>query len=88
MIEVCQAFALNVSAKKTKTMFMPPRRDPRTMVRVEAAGQIYKPVQSFTYLGDAVTETPDISPLKSPGGPAHAGCASGGTYVSSTTSQT
>ena len=31
------------------------------MVRIEAAGQIYKQVQSFTYLGGAVTETPDTS---------------------------
>ena len=30
-------------------------------LRVEAAGQAYKQVQSFTYLGDAVTETPDMS---------------------------
>ena len=59
--EVCRAFALTVSAKKTETMCMPPLRTPRTMVRIEAAGQIYKPVQSFTYLGGAVTETPDIS---------------------------
>ena len=33
------------------------------MVRIEAAGQIYKQVQSFTYLGGAVTETPDMSVL-------------------------
>ena len=31
-------------------------------MRVEAAGQIYKPAQSFTYfLGGAVTETTDMS---------------------------
>ena len=40
---------------------MPLPRKPRTMVRVEAAGQKYKPVQSFTYLGGAVTEVPDMS---------------------------
>ena len=40
---------------------MPPPRELRTMVQVEAAGQIYKQVQSFTYLGSAVTETPDMS---------------------------
>ena len=40
---------------------MPPPREQRTMVRVEAAGQIYKQVQSFTYLGGAVTEIPDTS---------------------------
>ena len=61
IVEACQAFALTVSAKKTATMCMPPPRTPRTMMRVEAAGQIYKQVQSFTYLGGAATETPDIS---------------------------
>ena len=61
IVEVCRAFALTVSAKKTETMCMPPPRTPRTMVRIEAAGQIYKQVQSFTYLEGAVTETPDMS---------------------------
>ena len=60
IVEVCRAFALTVSAKKTETMRIPPPRTPRTMVRVEAAGKIYKRVQSFTYLGGAVTETPDM----------------------------
>ena len=61
IVEVCRAFALTVSTKKTKTMYIPPPRTPRTMVRIEAAGQIYKQVQSFTYQGGAVTETPDMS---------------------------
>ena len=61
IVEVCRAFALTMSAKKTETMCMPPSRTPRTMVRIKAAGQIYKQVQSFTYLGGAVTETPDMS---------------------------
>ena len=61
IVEVCRAFGLTVSAKKTETMCMPLPRTPRTMVRIEAAGQIYKQVQSFTYLGGAVTETPDMS---------------------------
>ena len=61
IVEVCRAFGLTVSARKTETMCMPPPRTPRTMVRIEAAGQIYKQVQSFTYLGGAVTETPDMS---------------------------
>ena len=61
IVEVCRAFALTVSAKKTETMCMPPPRTPQTIVRVEAAGQIYKQVQSFTYLVGAVTETPDMS---------------------------
>ena len=60
ILEVCRAFALTVSAKKTEnTYYMPPPRTPWTMMRVEAAGQIYKQVQTFTYLGGAVTETPD-----------------------------
>ena len=61
IVEVCRAFALTVSAKKTETMYMPPPRTPRAMVRIEAAGQIHKQVQSFAYLGGAVTETPNIS---------------------------
>ena len=32
IIEVCRAFALTVSAKKTKTMCIPPPRTPRKMV--------------------------------------------------------
>ena len=60
IVEVYRAFALIVSAKKTQTMCMPPPRTPRTMVRIEAAGQIYKQVQSFTYLGGAMAKTPDM----------------------------
>ena len=59
--EVCRAFALTVSAKKTDTMCMPPPHKPRRMVRIEAADQIYKQVQSFTYPGGAVTKTSDMS---------------------------
>ena len=61
IVEVCRAFSLTVSPKKTETMCMPPPRTMRTMVQVEAAGQTYKQVQSFTYLGGAVTEVPDMS---------------------------
>ena len=61
IVEICRVVALAVLAKKTKTMCMPPPRRPRTMVRVEGAGKIHKHVQSFTYLGGAVTETPDMS---------------------------
>ena len=59
-VEVRRAFALTVSAKKTETMCMPPPRS-RTLMQVEAAGQTHKEVQSFTYLGGAVTQVPDIS---------------------------
>ena len=61
IVEVGRAFALTVSSKKTETMCMPLPRTPRTMVRIEAAGQIYEQVQSLTYLRGAVTETPDMS---------------------------
>ena len=61
IVKVCGAFALTVSEQKTETMCIPPPRTPRTMVRVEAAERICKQVQSLTYLGDAVTETPGMS---------------------------
>ena len=61
IVEVRQAFALTVWSKKIETTYMPPPRPPRTMMQVEAAGQTYKQVQSFTYLGGAVTEVPDMS---------------------------
>ena len=60
IVEVCGAFALTVSAKETDTMCMPPPRIRRTIVRVEAAGQTYKQVQSFTYLGGAVIKIQDM----------------------------
>ena len=39
---------------------MPPPRTPRTMVQIEATGQTYKQVKSFTCLGGAVIEVPDM----------------------------
>ena len=60
IVEVRRAFAQTISEKKTVTMRMSPPRTPRTMVRVEAARQTYTQVQSFTYPGSAVTETPDM----------------------------
>ena len=40
IVEVCGAFALMVSAKKTETMYMP--RKPRAMLREVAAGKCCK----------------------------------------------
>ena len=57
-VEVCRGFVPTVSEKKTETMCMPLSR---TMMRVDAAGQSYKNVQPFTYLGGTVTETTDMS---------------------------
>ena len=48
IVQVCRAFALTVSAKKTETMGLTPPRTPRTMVQVKAAGQTYKQVRIFT----------------------------------------
>ena len=39
IVEVCRAFALTVSAKKTETICMPPPRTPRTMVRVNGSSR-------------------------------------------------
>ena len=61
IVEVFRAFDLIASAKKTETVCMPPPRKPRTIVRVDTAGQIYTLDQSVTYLGGAVTETSDMS---------------------------
>ena len=58
--DACGAFALTVSAERTEAMCMPSPPTPRTMVQIEAAGQIYRKVQSFTYLGGAVTKAPDM----------------------------
>ena len=48
IVVMCLTLSLALSMKETETMCMPSRCKPRTMVRVEAAGQIYKQVQSFT----------------------------------------
>jgi hypothetical protein len=61
IVEVCRAFALTVPVTKSKTMCMPSPRKPRTVVRVKAAGQIFKQVQPFTYLGGAVAEILNMS---------------------------
>ena len=55
IVEAYGAFALTVPLKKTDIMCMPPPRTPRTIVQVQAAKEIYKETQSFTYLGGVVT---------------------------------
>ena len=61
IVQVLRSFTLTVSAKKTEAMCMPSPRTSWTMVRVEAAGQIYKQGHFFTYLKSPVTKTPDMS---------------------------
>ena len=46
IVEVYRAFALAALATKTDAKCMPPPRTLQTMVRVEAARQTYKQVQS------------------------------------------
>ena len=60
VVEVCRAFALTLSVKKTEAMYMPSPRTPRTMVRVKAAGQTCKQTQSVTHLRGVVTEILDV----------------------------
>ena len=61
IVEVCRAFALTALVKNRKTMFVPSPRKTWTVVQVEAARQIYKQVQCFTYLGGAVIDTSGMS---------------------------
>ena len=61
IVEVCQVVDLTVSEKKAGPMCMPPIRTLRTMMQEGAGRQTYKQVESFTYLGGVVIETPDIS---------------------------
>ena len=48
IVQIFLSFALNVPMNKTETMCMPQSRTSWTMVRVEAAGQIFKRVHLFT----------------------------------------
>ena len=52
---------MNCVGEEAETVCIPPPCTPRTVVRVEAARQIYKQVKSTIYLGAAVTKTPDMS---------------------------
>ena len=51
IVEVCAAFGLIVSEKKTVTMHMRPPTMKAEAVAVEAAGQRYSQVDTFVYLG-------------------------------------
>ena len=55
------AFGLTGSEKKTETMCMPAPYMLPVVMHVEVAGQWYRQTQSFTYLGGAITECPDVS---------------------------
>ena len=61
IVEVCGAFGLTVSEKKTETMQMSIPHGPVMPITINAAGQHYRQTASFIYLGGAVTETPNLS---------------------------
>ena len=58
IVEVCGAFSLTVSEKKTEIMQMSIPHGLVTPITINAAGQHYRQTASFIYLGGAVTETP------------------------------
>ena len=61
IVEACRSFALTVSAKKTETMCCLPRVHHGRWCKSKWPGKSTKQVASFTYLGGAVTKTPDMS---------------------------
>ena len=60
-VEVFGAIGLAISESKTETMCMPIPRTPATKIVFNATGQQYRQTTSFTYLGNTVTETPNLS---------------------------
>ena len=62
IVEVCAAFGLIVSEKKTVTMHMRPATMKAEAVAVEAAGQRYSQVDTFVYLGSTISSVGDVGP--------------------------
>ena len=62
IVEVCAAFGLIVSEKKTVTMHMRPPTMKAEAVAVEAAGQRYSQVDTFVYLGSTISSVGDVGP--------------------------
>ena len=60
-VEVFGTLGLTISESKTETMCMPIPRTPVTHIVFNAAGQQYRKTASFTYLGGAVNEIPNLS---------------------------
>ena len=61
IIVACQKFGLTVSEKKTEAMHLwsHPNTASNTL-RIEAAGQRYKQMTEFVYLGSAISESADL----------------------------
>ena len=62
IVEVCAAFVLIVSEKKTVTMHVRPPTMKVEAVAVEAAGQRYSQVDTFVYLGSTTSSVGDVGP--------------------------
>ena len=62
IVEVCAAFVLIVSEKKTVAMHMRPPTMKVEAVAVEAAGQRYSQVDTFVYLGSTTSSVGDVGP--------------------------
>ena len=63
IVEVCAAFSLIVSEKKTVTMRMrSPTMKAEEAVAVEAAGQRYSQVDTFVSLGSTISSVGDVGP--------------------------
>ena len=60
-VEVFGAFGLTISESKTETTCMPILLAPATQIIFNATEQQYRQTTSFTYLGSAVSETPNLS---------------------------
>ena len=60
-VEVYGTFGLTFSESKTETMCMLIPRATATKIVFNATGQQYRQTTFFTYLGGAMTETPNLS---------------------------
>ena len=61
VVDVCAAFGLTVSERKTEVMCVPPPNQQAPSVAIEAAGQRYRQVNSFVYLGSMVSHDASMS---------------------------
>ena len=62
IVEVCAAVVLIVSEKKTVTMHMRPLTMKAETVAVEGVGQRYSQVDTFVYLGSAISSVGNVGP--------------------------
>ena len=60
-VEVFSIFGLTISESKMETICMPIPHTPATQLVFNATGKQYRQITFFTYLGGAVTETPNLS---------------------------